>query len=397
MSIIKSDDLFLRGVEEIIGKEELEESLASSGKKLRIKYGVDPTKPDIHLGHTVEMWKLKSLQERGHKIIFLIGDYTTKIGDPSGRNSARPILSDSEIKKNAKTYFDQVGKILDTKKTEIRFNSEWYSKMKFKDILQIAGRFTVAQIIEREDFQERLAKGINLGMHEILYPLMQAYDSVIIKSDIAFCGSDQRFNEIAGRELQKKSGQAPQALIICKLLVGLDGKIKMSKSANNYIGINESANVIYGKVMSIPDDLILQYFELVTFNDSKRILAIKKSIDNSDNRREIKARLAREIVSMFYGLEDAMVAEEEFNRVFRDKKYPIDIPEVKIKNPRCEDLPQLILDLKLVSSKNEARRLILQGGVKVDKAVIEDPKANICFHDKMVLQVGKFKFVRVRI
>jgi tyrosyl-tRNA synthetase len=396
MSSENTNELLGKGVEEIIGEKEFLQALKKE-KKLRIKYGVDPTKPDIHLGHTVEMRILKKLQNKGHKIIFLIGDYTSRIGDPSGRNSARPILSDDEIKKNSKSYFDQVGKILDVKKTEIRYNSEWYNKMKFKDILDLASKFTVAQIIERDDFNDRLAKGIDLGMHEIFYPLMQAYDSVMIKADIAFCGSDQRFNEIAGRELQKKMGQVPQSIVICKLLIGLDGKIKMSKSANNYIGITEDPNIVYGKVMSIPDDLIVQYYTLATSNKLEKLNQIEKILKDPSKRRDIKAELAREIVSSLYDLESAVIAENEFNRVFRDKELPLNIKDVKIKNPKCEDLPQMLFDLKLATSKSDARRLIEQGGVKIDKAVISDYKADICFHDKMVVQVGKLKFVRVRI
>lgn len=392
----KFDFLLTHGVEDIIGKDELIKKL-ESGKKLRIKYGVDPTRPDIHLGHAVLLWKLKALQDMGHTIIFLIGDYTAKIGDPSGRNSTRVVLSDDEIKVNSKTYFDQVGKILDPKKTVIRYNSQWYKKMKFSDILNITGKFTVAKIIDRDDFKKRLKEGIDLGMHEILYPVMQAFDSVELKSDIAFCGSDQRFNELAARELQKKMDQTPQNILVSKLLVGLDGKIKMSKSADNYIGITEEPSSMFGKVMSIPDNMILDYYELATLITQNAIKEIGKLLKDSNNRRKLKAELAREIVILYHGVEAAELAEENFNRVFRDKENPVDMPEVKISSPKCEDLPRMLVDLKLVSSKGEARRLIEQGGVRIDKTQITDVKANICFHNGMILQVGKLKFVKIRL
>jgi tyrosyl-tRNA synthetase len=243
-----------KGIVEIIDNKSYREKLES--KKLRIKMGFDPTRPDIHLGHAVGLWKLRKLQDLGHKIIFLIGDYTAKIGDPSGRNSTRPVLSDQEIKENAKTYFAQVGKILDVNKAEVRYNSEWYDKMNLNDILHLMGKFTVAQIIERDDFEKRLKMGIDVGMHEVLYPIMQAYDSVMLKADVEFGGSDQKFNMLAGRDLQRKMGQSPQDVVMVKLLVGTDGKEKMSKSLNNYIGITENENEMFGKVMSIPDGVV---------------------------------------------------------------------------------------------------------------------------------------------
>lgn len=386
-------DFFKKGVAEIIEESSIKKKLAS-GKKLRIKYGVDPTRPDIHLGHAVAMWKLKELQDEGHIIIFLIGDYTTKIGDPSGRSAARPILSDEEIKQNAKTYFDQVGKILDVKKTEIRYNSEWYTKMSFNDILQIAGKFTVAGIIERDDFSNRLKKGVDVGLHELLYPLMQAYDSVVLEADIAFCGTDQKFNELAGRELQKKMGQKPQDIIMVRLLVGLDGKEKMSKSLNNYIGITEDANSMFGKVMSISDSLINEYFELCTDVSAGDMKKYDKQIKAGTNPRDIKAVLAAKIVELYYDKKAAERAKEEFSKVFSKKELPTDIPEKKIKGTYA--LPLFLIELGACSSNSEARRLIEQGALRVDGTKITDPKSEIAAHPGMIVQVGKKKFYKIK-
>lgn len=386
------NDFFKKGIVEIIEEKSLKKRLVS-GKKLRIKYGVDPTRPDIHLGHTVQLWKLKKLQDAGHTIIFLIGDYTTKIGDPSGRNTTRPILNDDEIKENAKTYFAQVGKILDVNRTEIRYNSEWLSKLDFNDILQIAGKFTVAQIIERDDFEKRLKSGIDVGLHEILYPLMQAYDSVVLKADIEFGGSDQRFNMLAGRDLQKKMGQAPQDIIITELLVGLDGKLKMSKSSDNYIAITDSPNQMFGKVMSIPDNLILTYFNLVTDMTDTGINKIEKELSSGVNPRDIKIKLAYEIVKIYHDEKAAKEAKEEFAKVFTKKELPTSIPEVKISGTYT--LPLFLIELGACSSNSEARRLIEQGALKIDGTKITDPKSEIATHPGMIIQVGKLKIYKI--
>jgi len=346
------NEILTRGVAEVINLDSLKEKLAA-GKPLRIKYGVDPTRPDIHLGHAAVLWKLKALQEMGHTIIFLIGDYTTKIGDPSGRNSTRPVLSDQEIKTNAQTYFDQVGKILDVKKTEVRYNSEWFEKMTFADILNISGKFTVAQIIERDDFAKRIKEGNDIGLHEVMYPLMQAYDSVELKADMEIGGTDQKFNILAGRDLQKKMGQSPQEVIFMNLLVGLDGKVKMSKSVGNYIAITDEPADMFGKVMSIPDELIPQYFELCT----------EESAPEDANPRDQKAHLAKIIVKIYHGEEAAEKAEKEFNNVYRDKQLPEDIAEVKIDGSyRLDDL---LVTAKLASSKSEARRLVDEGAITI--------------------------------
>jgi len=387
-------DFFKRGISEIIDQKSFKDKLKSS-KKLRIKYGVDPTRPDIHLGHAVAMRKLKELQNDGHTIIFLIGDYTAKIGDPSGRNFARPVLSDEEIKQNALTYFDQAGKILDITKAEIKYNSEWFSKLHFADVLQLMGKFSVAQIIERDDFAKRLKSGTNLGMHEILYPLMQAYDSIVLKADIEFGGTDQKFNMLAARELQKKSGQIPQDIVIVDLLVGLDGKIKMSKSADNYISITETADSMFGKVMSIPDSLILEYFDLATNLSETEINKLKEELKSGANPRDLKLKLASEIVTLYHTKKEATEAEKNFIKRFSKKELPKNIPEIVIPEKNCELLKLVILADETLS-KSDARRVIEQSGVKIDGTKITDPAAEIGIKKGLVVQIGKLKIYKVK-
>jgi len=389
-----NEDFFQKGIAEIIDEKSLREKL-KSGKKLRIKYGVDPTRPDIHIGHAVSMWKLKELQEAGHTVIFLIGDYTTKIGDPTGRNSTRPILTDEEIKENAKSYFDQANLILDLSKAEVRYNSEWLAELTFNDILQIAGKFTVAQIIERDDFEKRLKSGNDVGLHEMFYPLMQAYDSVVLKADVEFGGTDQKFNILAGRELQKKMGQVPQDIILVKLLVGTDGKIKMSKSVDNYIGITEEPNSIFGKTMSIPDNMVIEYFNLATLLSKNEVQKISDELHSGVNPRDIKMKLASEIVELYHGKEAAKVAKEEFINVFSNKALPSDIPEVEIE-VGTYDLPSFLVNLGACASNSEARRLIEQGGLKIDETKISDWKAQIGVKSGMLIQAGKMKYYRIK-
>lgn len=386
-------EFFERGIEEIISQDSLEQRLKAG--KLRIKYGVDPTRPDIHLGHAVAMRKLKELQDDGHTVIFLIGDYTTKIGDPSGRNSARPILSDDEIKENAKTYFEQAGKILDIDKAEIRYNSEWLSKLNFSDLLELTGKFTVAQIIERDDFAKRLSSGQDLGMHEILYPLMQAYDSVILKADVEVGGTDQRFNLLAGRDLQKKMGQKPQDIIIVDLLVGLDGSIKMSKSADNYISITETPNSMFGKVMSIPDDLILSYYELATELPLSEIDEIKTKIESGLNPRDIKLDLASEIVTIYHSSANATEAKAEFISRFSNKELPTDLPEITLVEKDI-DLLSLINLIDKDMSNSDARRLIEQGGVRIDGTQVTDLHSKLSLKSGSTVQLGKLRAFRVK-
>lgn len=391
------NELLTRGIDDVIVKVDFEKKLAT-GMSLRIKMGFDPTKPDIHLGHMVGIRKLQELQDAGHTIIFLIGDYTARIGDPSGKNTTRPVLSEEEIKKNAQTYLDQIGKILDVNKIEVRRNSEWFAKMDFGEILKLAAKFTVAQIIERDDFAKRLKEGNDISLHEILYPLMQAYDSVQLKADVEFGGADQRFNLLAGRELQKKMGQNPQDVVMVKLLVGLDGREKMSKSLGNYIAITDAPSDMFGKVMSIPDNVIVQYFELCT-DLKKEALAIIEDelVNNKRNPREIKAELAKLIVETYYDSEAAENASAEFDKVFKNKELPTDIEIVEFK-PQTTRLDDFIAGLGIVASKSEARRLIEQGAVSINNEKKQDPfeEINLTIDDEeRVVKVGPKKFMKV--
>ncbi|MFC1651658.1 tyrosine--tRNA ligase [Patescibacteria group bacterium] len=390
------EELLTRGVEETINKKSLEEKL-KSGKKLRVKLGVDVTAPDLHLGHTVPLFKLKQFQDAGHQIIFLIGDATTQIGDPSGKNKTRPVLTKKEIDKNAKTYLDQVSKILDLNKTEVRYNSEWFDKMGFSDLVRLSTHFSVARILERDDFTKRLKSKSDIRLHELFYSIMQGYDSYELKADIEIGGTDQKFNLLAGRTMQKRLDQKQQDVITLPLVVGTDGKEKMGKSTGNYIGITESPKDQFGKIMSIPDETILSYFELLTDTPQEEIDGFRDSLNkNSMNPRDIKARLAKRIVTRFHGGKEALKAEKEFNQVFRDKEKPTNIPEIKI-----VDNPVLLVDLivknKLASSKSEAKRLMEQGGVKLDDKKIIDHEKKIKVKKGQILQVGKRKFVKIKL
>lgn len=390
----KTEELLTRGVEEVIEKENLIKKL-HSGKKLRIKYGADPSAPDLHLGHSACLLKLKEFQDLGHQIIFIIGDFTAMIGDPSKRLKTRPPLSKKEVERNTKTYFKQIGKILDIKKIKILRNSKWFSKMDLTDLLKLASKFMIARILERDDFSQRLKRGINIGVHEIIYPLMQAYDSVMVRADIELGGSDQKFNMLAGRDLQKKVGQTQQDLVIVSLLVGLDGQRKMSKTLGNYIGIAEKPEEQYGKAMSIPDKLILAYFELTTRVPIEEIKKIRGGLKRKKvNPRDLKARLAREIVSIYYGKKIAGKSEEEFNRIFKEKKIPAKIPEIRIRKKKIA-LLDLLLETKLALSKSEAKRLVLQKGVKIDSQIQEDWQKVIEIKKGQIVQVGKRKFVKI--
>jgi len=388
------DELLTRGVEDIIGREELEAALAS-GRKLRIKFGVDPTRPDIHLGHAVVLHQLRQLQERGHTIIFLVGDYTTKIGDPSGKSKTRPVLEDDEILANAQTYLDQVGQILDVKKAEIRRNSEWLGQLDFAGLVKLAGQVSVAQIIEREDFKNRLATGQELALHELLYPLIQAYDSVMLEADVEFGGTDQLFNMMTGRALQKKLGQRPQVVWTAKLLVGLDGVKKMSKSLDNYIAITDEPLDMYGKVMSVPDNLIAPYYELCTQIPQGVITELVKTLAEGANPRDSKASLAREIVRQYHGEAAALKAEEDWNKQFRDGGRPDHIEEYTVSSAHLP-LVDLLVESGLASSKSEARRLIEQGGVRLDDTV-QTPEAEAVWADHQILQVGKRRYLKLRV
>ncbi|MCP2620208.1 tyrosine--tRNA ligase [Candidatus Aminicenantes bacterium AC-334-K16] len=386
-----------KGCVEIIQEDELKAKLARSLKKkkpLRVKAGFDPTAPDIHLGHTVLIRKMKHFQDLGHEVIFLIGDFTGLIGDPSGRSVTRPPMTREEIRKNAETYKEQIFKILDEKKTIIDFNSRWLGKLSSFDIINLTAKYTVARILERDDFSRRLKEGKPISVHEILYPLMQAYDSVALQADVELGGTDQKFNLLVGREIQREFGQEPQVVMTMPLLEGLDGVEKMSKSLNNYIGITEPPLEIYGKIMSISDELMFRYYELLTDVPLGEISKWKQQISRGEiNPRDIKARLARLIVADFWGEAAARQAEEEFVRIFRKKETPTQMDEIFVEAPSLP-LIDLLVDQKLLPSRGEAKRLIRQGGVYLDGRRIDDINFTLKLKKKqeIVLRLGKRKF-----
>ena len=392
----KIKNLLTHNAEEVIIKTDLEKKL-NSGKKLRIKLGCDPSRPDLHLGHSIVLKKLKEFQDLGHQVVFIIGDYTGMIGDPSGKSKTRPALSSKEVKKNAKSYFAQVGKILDIKKTEIRYNSEWFSKLNFEDTLKLLSFFTVARILERDDFSKRLKEGIDIATSEMLYPVMQAYDSIMIKSDVEIGGTDQKFNMLAGRDLQRKMNMPEQNVLTTPLLVGLDGKEKMSKSLDNYISITEEPNSMFGKIMSISDEMIFYYFKLLTNLSENELTKIESELkDPSKNPRDIKVELAKNIITIYHDKRSAEKAEEEFNKIFRDKKKPTNIEswEPQATNYKLVDL---LVKTRLSESTSNARRLVQQGGVKINDVVQKDFEKKIEIKDKIIVQVGKRRFVKIKI
>jgi tyrosyl-tRNA synthetase len=382
-----------RGVDELIVAEELEKKLAT-GRKLRVKLGLDPTAPDLHLGHTVVINKLRHFQELGHQVQFLIGDFTGMIGDPTGKNQTRPPLTRDEILKNAQTYREQVFKILDPDRTQILFNSEWSDKLGAEGMIRLAARYTVARLLERDDFSKRFKGNQPIALHELLYPLMQGYDSVAMKADVELGGTDQKFNLLVGRELQKDFGQEPQCIITMPLLEGLDGKDKMSKSLGNYIGIAEPARDIFGKLMSISDELMWRYFDLLSFEPAATIAAWKKEVAGGRNPRDVKVLLAREIVGRFHSAAAAEQAAEEFDARFRHGQLPEDIPEKRVNEVH---IVKVLKESGLVPSTTEGARLIEQGGVKVDGAKVSDRNLQFKRGDTVLIQVGKRKLARVTI
>ena len=391
LKIIKKGTLDIINEEELIKK--LEKSIKEN-KPLKIKLGLDPSAPDIHLGHTVVLRKLKQLQDLGHEIIIIIGDFTGKIGDPTGKSRMRKFLSDEEVLQNAKTYEEQVFKILDKEKTTIKFNSEWLSKLTFGDVLKLTASTTVARMLEREDFKLRFENQRPIYLNEFFYPLMQAFDSTAIEADIEFGGTDQRFNLLSGRNLQKEIGEEPQIVIMMPLIEGLDGKNKMSKTLGNYIGIYESAKSKYQKVMEIPDELIVKYYTLLTDVDDEKIKEVEAKLkDESVNPRDIKMDLAREIVSLYHTEEEVEQAEERFKMIFQMGQKPKDIDTVNVSKEDF-DLISTVVDKGLVSSKSEFRRLLLQGGVKInDKKIIMEK--DLPKEGEIVVQVGKKKFMKI--
>ena len=391
LKIIKKGTLDIINEEELIKK--LEKSI-NNNKPLKIKLWLDPSAPDIHLGHTVILRKLKQLQDLGHEIIIITGDFTGKIGDPTGKSKMRKSLSDEEVLQNAKTYEEQVFKILDKEKTTIKFNSEWLSKLTFEDVLQLTQYTTVARMLEREDFRLRFENQRPIYLNEFFYPLMQAFDSTAIEADIEFGGTDQRFNLISGRTLQKEIGKEPQVVIMMPLIEGLDGKNKMSKTLGNYIGIYESAKSKYQKVMEIPDELIVKYYTLLTDVSDEKIKEVKSKLkDENINPRDIKMDLAREIVSLYHTAEEVDQAEERFKMIFQMGQKPKDIDTINAEKENF-DLIQIVVDKGLVSSKSEFRRLLAQGGVKInDKKITKEeflPKEG-----EFVVQIGKKKFIKI--
>jgi len=388
-----------RGTVEIFTEAELAEKLADAaktGRQLRIKLGLDPTSADIHLGHTVVLRKMRQFQDLGHRAVLIIGDYTARIGDPSGQDTTRPMLSPDEIEKNAKTYFEQAGKILDTseEKLEVRYNSEWLSGLNLADTIKLASNMTVARMLERDTFELRHKKGEPIGIHEFLYPLMQAYDSVMIKSDVELGGSDQTFNNLVGRDLQRIEGRSPQVVVTTPILVGLDGKEKMSKSKGNYIGVTDEPSDMFGKVMSISDDMMENYFTLLTDFETKKIAELVDP--DKTHPKEAKVLLGKTIVTQFY---DEMMAESaaaEFDKVFAQGQLPDDIPKRRVAaDPTI--VSKLLLACDLTSSSSEAKRMVKQSAVSIDGKKISDPSMEIIPADGTVIQVGKRKFVRLEI
>jgi tyrosyl-tRNA synthetase len=384
-----------KGAAEVINIEDLERKLIEAQKENRgliVKLGLDPSAPDIHLGHAVVLRKMKQIQDLGHKVIIIIGDFTGMIGDPTGKSKTRKQLTSEEVLENAKTYERQIFKTLDKSKTELRFNSEWLSKLNFKEVIELAGKYTVARMLEREDFKNRFNNQLSIGIHEFFYPLMQGFDSVEINADIELGGTDQRFNVLMGRTLQKDYGKEPQVALFMPLLEGIDGVEKMSKSLGNYIGINESAKDIYVKTMQVPDNLIIKYFELATDIHPDHIEKIKAELNSGVNPRDIKMRLAKEITSLYQGIDEAQSAEEHFKSLFQKNEIPEDILELEI--AAATSLIEVITNSKLVPSKSEARRLIAQGGVKINGEKAEDINKND-LKNKDIIQIGKRKFLKV--
>jgi len=382
--------LFKRGVAEIISESELKQLLAS-GKKLRLKEGFDPSSTDIHLGHMVGLRKLRQFQEMGHQVVLIVGDWTAQIGDPSGASATRRMLSAEEVKANAETYMKQFFKIVDIKKTEVRWQSEWFGQFSLADVIRLTSRFTVAQMLQREDFSNRFNAGKPLAVTELLYPMLQGYDSVVVQADVEFGGQDQKFNLLVGRELQQMMGQKPQQLFMTGLLVGLDGVNKMSKSLGNYIGVDEPPNEIYGKVMSLADSMLIQYFDLLTDVPDAEIKEFQRQLAGGANPMELKKRLARELVTQLHGAAAAQEADDHFTRVFQKKETPDEVAEYPLQPG--EDLRDILVNAGLSRSKSEASRLIQQGALSINGHKISS--ALDALQNGSIIKVGKHRFIKV--
>ena len=397
MSDLKKQlEIIKQGIEEIIGEDDLVQKLKDN-KTLTIKVGFDPTAPDLHLGHTVILRKMRQFQDLGHKVIFLIGDFTGKIGDPSGKNKTRPPLTDEEIKANANTYAEQVFNVLDKDKTVIDFNSRWGDQMTAADMIKLSAQSTVARMIERDDFSKRYKNNQPISIHEFLYPLMQGQDSVELEADVELGGTDQKFNLLVGRDLQKNQGMSPQTIITLPLLEGLDGIKKMSKSENNYIGITEDADQIFGKTMSIPDEIMFKWFDLLSLQSTDEIKKIKKSVDEGGNPRDAKIILALELTKRFTTEKQAETAKENFFKKFAKNELPSDIEEKTVKHKGDYPLPNLLKDIGFASSTSEALRLISQGAVKIDQMKIDSKDFHVEPNTKKLIQVGKKKITYITI
>ena len=392
MKIIK------KGVDKIVNEEELMNKLeraSRNNESLTIKLGLDPSAPDIHLGHAVVLRKIKQMQDLGHNAVIVIGDFTGKIGDPTGKAKGRKALSEEEVQRNAQTYKEQIFKILDVDKTEVRFNSEWLGKITFDKVIELASTITVARMLERDDFQNRYKNNVPIGVHEFFYPLMQAYDSVELKADIELGGTDQTFNILMGRTLQKYMGQESQIAMFMPILEGLDGVEKMSKSLGNYIGVNEPANIMFKKVMEIPDSLIIKYFELATDVHPDEIDRIKKDLDRGKNPRDIKFELSKIITALYHSELEVKEAIEFYDLAFRKKDIPDNIPEIESESNILMDLIPILVQNNIISSKSEFKRLIAQGGVRVNQEKLNDIDFKLSDND--VIKIGKKKFIRVKI
>lgn len=391
--------ILLRGTVDIVTKEELAKKLKRSreeSKPLRIKLGLDPTAPDIHIGNAIPIHKLRAFQSLGHTAILIIGDYTATVGDPSGVNKTRPMITYEKVLENARTYLAQAGKILDLEKTEVIYNSEWFKKMTFHDVIQLTAKMTVARMMERDDFTKRYNAGIPISVHEFIYPLMQGYDSIMVKSDVELGGTDQLFSLLVGRDLLRDAGAEPQVALTTPLLEGIDGNKKMSKSLGNYIGVTESPSEMFGKAMSIPDNLMRKYFELATDLNTAEI---NKLLDIHTHPRAAKAAMAKAMVRRYHNDQDAEAAAAEFDRVFKEHALPDKIPDVEISGSELADgkiwIAKLIVLCSFATTNSEARRLIQQGGVSINNDPINDPTLNIEIKPDMVIKVGKRRFARI--
>lgn len=398
ISVDEQLKIIKKGAAEIINEEELKEKLVKAEKENRplvVKLGLDPSAPDIHIGHAVVLRKIKQLQDLGHRAVIIIGDFTGMIGDPTGKSKARKQLTKEQVMENARTYEKQIFKILDKEKTDLRFNSEWLEKLNFRDVIELSAKYSVARMLEREDFKNRFKNEISIGIHEFFYPLMQAYDSIAINADIELGGTDQRFNILMGRTMQKEYGKECQIALFMPILEGLDGKEKMSKSIGNYIGIYDSPEVMYTKTMEIPDDLIIKYFELATDIHPDKINEMKANlVEDRVNPRDIKMSLAKEIVRLYHSEEDSLKAEHHFVNVFQQNQMPEDLEPVTITDTM--NFIEVIVYAKLASSNSEARRLITQGGVRINGEKVKDFN-DVKLKDEDIIQVGKKKFAKIKL